>query len=223
MVSDHGTVSYLNDDAPFNTHLQVVASPDPLLLSQGARSLIEIESIHAPREYVYPVAAGEGVVLTVQPDGGVLGTRGEQVVLVVPAPWARDAAGAVVPTRYEVRGTDLVQIVDFTPAHAFPIIADPLWFVVLAAALRAAAARAAAARAAAAVAARTVVLSIRGRIASDAARRCYHGFAIGSLFGTIPAVVEQRRDGSWWVGFNGNSAIQWVAAAVGGCLSTRIR
>ena len=223
VVSDHGTVSYLNDDAPFNTHLQVVASPDPSLLSQGARSLIEIESIHAPREYVYPVDAGEGVVLTVQPDGGVLGTRGEHVVLVVPAPWARDAAGAVVPTRYEVRGTDLVQIVDFTPAHTFPIIADPLWFVVLAAALRAAAARAAALRAAAAVAARTVVLSIRGRIASDAARRCYHGFAIGSLFGTIPAVVEQRRDGSWWVGFNGNSAIQWVAAAVGGCLSTRIR
>ena len=87
VVSDHGTVSYLNDDSPFNTHLQVVASPDPLLLSQGARSLIEIESIHAPREYVYPVAAGEGVVLTVQPDGGVLGTRGEQVVLVVPALW----------------------------------------------------------------------------------------------------------------------------------------
>ena len=129
VVSDHGTVSYLNDDAPFNTHLQVVASPDPSLLSQGARSLIEIESIHAPREYVYPVDAGEGVVLTVQPDGGVLGTRGEHVVLVVPAPWARDAAGAVVPTRYEVRGTDLVQIVDFTPAHTFPIIADPVWFV----------------------------------------------------------------------------------------------
>lgn len=226
VVSDHGTVSYLNDDAPFNTHLQVVASPDPSLLSQGARSLIEIESIHAPREYVYPVDAGEGVVLTVQPDGGVLGTRGEHLVLVVPAPWARDAAGAVVPTRYEVRGTDLVQIVDFTPAHTFPIIADPLWFVpviiftgrVIAQIAVNAATRAAAARIAAAQAARTVVRSIHGRITSQAARRCYWGAPSGGAAG-LAVAVQQRGDGSWWISFNGNAVFAGVSAFVAQCVT----
>ena len=44
---------------------------------------------------------------------------------VIAAPWARDADGAPVPTHYEVTGGTLTQIVDFTPATAFPVVADP--------------------------------------------------------------------------------------------------
>ena len=44
------------------------------------------------------------------------------------APWAADAAGVSVPTRYEVRGDTVVQVVDFTQAHAFPVVADPNWW-----------------------------------------------------------------------------------------------
>jgi hypothetical protein len=46
---------------------------------------------------------------------------------VAPA-WALDADGDPVPTRYELRGNNLVQTVDHTGADfSYPITADPWW------------------------------------------------------------------------------------------------
>lgn len=131
IVSDDGTISYLSEDQAFNTHLQVLASPDPEVLSEGVRSLIEIEDASAPHEYEYPVELEPGTTLSVQPDGTVVGALEDETVLVVPAPWALDAAGAKVETWYEVRGDSIIQHINFSAANAFPVIADPVWFVPL--------------------------------------------------------------------------------------------
>lgn len=231
VVSDDGTISYLSEDEAFNTHLQVLESPDPEVLSEGVRSLIEIQDASAPREYEYPVELEPGTTLSVQADGTVVGVREGETVLVVPAPWALDADGAKVDTWYEVRGDALVQHVDFTAANAFPVIADPVWFVPLIVAgarvigqiAISAATRAAAVRAAAAIAARTIIKTVTGAIVRTVARRCFVGAAVGGTFGSAPAVLQQRGDGSWRVRFNGNSAVQIVSASVGGCLAANIR
>lgn len=38
---------------------------------------------------------------------------------------AVDATGQSVPTRYQIDGQSLVQVIDFTAATAFPVVADP--------------------------------------------------------------------------------------------------
>lgn len=63
-----------------------------------------------------------------QVDGGfieIIDKRGEYVGGVAPA-WAKDANGTQVPTRYEINGSTLTQIVDHTSGgFAYPIVADP--------------------------------------------------------------------------------------------------
>lgn len=63
---------------------------------------------------------------------------GPVVLASFAAPWSVDANGVELPTRYEVVGTSLVQVVDTTGA-AFPVVSDPLPLVgiVLGAAARA--------------------------------------------------------------------------------------
>lgn len=231
VVSEGGTVSYVSEEESFATHLQVLESPEPEVLSEGVRSVIEIQDASAPHEYEYPVNLDPDTTLTVQAEGTVVGMRGEETVLVVPAPWALDAAGAQVPTWYEVRGDQLIQHVDFTADNVFPVIADPVWFIpLIVAGARVigqiainAATRAAAVRAAAAFAARTVIKTVTGKITSAAAKRCYQGAAVGAGLTAIPTFLQQRGDGSWQVRFNGNGALTVVSAGVGGCLSANIR
>jgi hypothetical protein len=48
---------------------------------------------------------------------------------VIAAPWARDANGRAIPTRYEIQGTTLVQVVDHRrPGVVYPVVADPNLF-----------------------------------------------------------------------------------------------
>ena len=73
--------------------------------------------------------------------GSVVGVD-EAVLLHIPAPWAVDASGAALPTRYEITGDTVTQVVD-TRGARFPVVADPAWIPVIIA-LTAAAARVAA-------------------------------------------------------------------------------
>lgn len=43
------------------------------------------------------------------------------------APWATDANGRDVQTRYEVRGDEVFQVVTPDAATAYPVVADPSW------------------------------------------------------------------------------------------------
>ncbi|MCS4276622.1 hypothetical protein M2390_001816 [Mycetocola sp. BIGb0189] len=229
-VSEEGTISYLSEDSSYDMHLQPVISPDPSLLSDGLRSLIEIHDSNAPTEYVYDVDSDVNFTLEAQADGSVLGIESGEVMLVIPAPWAVDSNGAEVPTHYEIRGNNLVQHVDFTSDNAFPIIADPVWFVpliiaggrVIGQVAINAATRAAAVRAAAAIAAQTVIRTVAGRITGAAAKRCY---AAASITGasTFPVHLQQKGDGSWQVRFTTIGALTTVSSAVAGCLTANIK
>jgi hypothetical protein len=54
----------------------------------------------------------------------------ETIIGVFQTPWAVDATGNALPTRLEVQGGELVQIVD-TSAAVFPVVSDPLPLVAI--------------------------------------------------------------------------------------------
>ncbi|MGH1548297.1 hypothetical protein ACRAWB_03580 [Leifsonia poae] len=99
----------------------------PFVLSDGATQInTVIENVDAPHRYDYPIdlpagasltADGQGTIAAVAADGAPLTVFGEA--------WAKDANGAPVPTHYELHGNTLTQVVDFTEATAFPVVADP--------------------------------------------------------------------------------------------------
>lgn len=82
----------------------------------------------APTRYRYPVSVPDGAALALTDDGGAIVTNadGETVGTVDPA-WAKDANGEAVPTRFEVAGTTLTQVVDHDSDDAYPVTADP-WY-----------------------------------------------------------------------------------------------
>jgi hypothetical protein len=61
-----------------------------------------------------------------EPDGagGLVVLQGNDVVATIDAPWAVDAHGRDLPTRYSVEGDTIVQSVDTADA-TFPVVADP--------------------------------------------------------------------------------------------------
>lgn len=93
--------------------------------STGAQVLIGIDSAAAPATYDFGLRGD--VSPRPAPDGGLdlLGPDGA-LVAQVEAPWAVDAAGRHVPTRYELRGTTIRQVVDHRARGvAYPVVADP--------------------------------------------------------------------------------------------------
>lgn len=94
------------------------------------RALVQIDSPSAPKEYAFEM--GEGVSLQPLEDGGVTvwDADGTMLGLLEPA-WATDATGASIATSYEIRGTAVVQYVDFGQSTAFPVVADPFWIPAL--------------------------------------------------------------------------------------------
>ncbi|SKB08369.1 hypothetical protein [Aeromicrobium choanae] len=94
----------------------------------GTQVLIGIDSAAAPATYdfglrgdVSPRPAPDGGIDLVGPDGAV--------VAQVERPWAVDAEGRHVPTRYELRGSTVRQVVDHrTRDVAYPVVADPKIF-----------------------------------------------------------------------------------------------
>lgn len=73
----------------------------------------------------------EGHTATIQPDGSVRFLNGEgQVTGGIATPWAVDAKGQEVSTRFLLEGNSLIQIVEHEGA-TYPVIADPLWFAVI--------------------------------------------------------------------------------------------
>lgn len=96
--------------------------------STGTQVLIGIDSAAAPATYDFGLRGD--VSPRPAPDGGLdlLGSDGA-VVAQVEAPWAVDAAGRRVPTRYELRGTTIRQVVDHRATDvAYPVVADPKIF-----------------------------------------------------------------------------------------------
>jgi hypothetical protein len=77
----------------------------------------------APMRYTYEIGHA---VPRLEPDGAVSLTNAVgEVVGFAEAPWAVDAAGEVVPTRYEVTDGALIQVIEPTDSTQFPVVADP--------------------------------------------------------------------------------------------------
>ncbi|KQR39785.1 MULTISPECIES: hypothetical protein [Microbacterium] len=65
-----------------------------------------------------PYQSDTGEVIFVSEDGNYV---------PVAAPWATDANGNPVETRYEIRGDELFQIVVADDSTSYPVVADPSW------------------------------------------------------------------------------------------------
>ncbi|GAA3543654.1 hypothetical protein AFL01nite_29960 [Aeromicrobium flavum] len=94
----------------------------------GAQVLVGVESEAAPTAYAFGVHGG--VIPRHAPDGGVDLVRADgEVAAQIEAPWAIDAEGRSVPTRYELRHGGITQVVDHRAGDfAYPVVADPRIF-----------------------------------------------------------------------------------------------
>lgn len=99
------------------------------------RVITTVPNADSPTEFSYKIDSD----FTVSEDGngGLLAYRftdqsteeGHEVVdmVAIQPPWATDAAGNEVATRYEVDGNTITQIVEVTEGTQFPVSADPTW------------------------------------------------------------------------------------------------
>lgn len=92
-------------------------------------ALLVIDNHEASTEYRFENAVPEGHTAKAHPDGSVsfIDIDGNESGGIA-APWALDANGEEVPTRYALDGTTLIQTVDHEGA-AYPVVADPAWFL----------------------------------------------------------------------------------------------
>ncbi|ANZ36053.1 hypothetical protein BBK82_08205 [Lentzea guizhouensis] len=118
-----GTTVYA-DAAP---QTDVVVKPT----TEGVQALVTIDGPAAPTGFDFPVTVPAGGQIALGEDGGavVFDATGSPVATVA-TPWARDANGNSVPTRFVLEGSTLRQIVEHHQTTAYPVVADPAWFVV---------------------------------------------------------------------------------------------
>ncbi|WP_329221309.1 DUF4258 domain-containing protein [Streptomyces microflavus] len=122
--STGGTVVYADAEEGFDLAVQ----PN----RDGVRALITLRDAQAPTEYRFPLDLPADAVTEHLEDGSVLVSHGDTYLGTFDAPWAKDANGEAVPTEYRVEGGALVQTVRPGPNTAYPVVADPAWFIPLA-------------------------------------------------------------------------------------------
>lgn len=118
IAEKQGIVSYDNNNGSVTV---------PIVQTDGSIQInTVIADASAPSRYTYELVADAPHILHLVEDGSVyLADVHGRPALYVAAPWAKDANGSAVPTRYEVDGTTLTQVVDFTERTVFPVVADP--------------------------------------------------------------------------------------------------
>ncbi|MFE7843671.1 DUF2599 domain-containing protein [Microbacterium sp. NPDC057407] len=115
----NGVVSYDNGDG--STTVPVVKEDGSVQVATT------IDGPDAPTRYDYPLTLPDGATAELDPETGAvsfIGTDGAWLGGVAPA-WANDADGTAIPTRYELAGTTLTQIVDHGTGVDYPVVADP--------------------------------------------------------------------------------------------------
>jgi Protein of unknown function (DUF2599) len=110
----------------------VLAETDALVedIEGTTRISMIIHSAAAPREFAFPLTVPADATLKLQKDGSVIvlapdASGDSKYVAGVKAPYAFDAAGASVETRFRVSGTTLIQTIHPTGKAVYPITADP--------------------------------------------------------------------------------------------------
>ncbi len=93
----------------------------------GARALINIDGPNAPERFAFRLSGVSRLQLNGNGSVTAYGPRNIQIGGFAP-PWARDASGVTIPTRYVVEGTTLVQYVEHRRAGVvYGVTADPVW------------------------------------------------------------------------------------------------
>lgn len=132
-VLDDGTALFPGDDVD----LAVQTQDDGAIRAQTI-----IDDSSASREFRYDLDLPEGAFAEISDDGGVdifETLPGEKETILTsrfePA-WAVDANGEAVKTWYKIEDGALVQVVDHTDEHAYPVVADPFWIPAIIIAIR---------------------------------------------------------------------------------------
>jgi hypothetical protein len=119
-----GTLVYQDKAMNLDVAAQIVAD--------GARALVVLNSSQSPQSFTFPLSLPAGVSAVEDGEGGFdlvraggpAGAAGFSVGSIA-APWAKDATGQAVPTRYSLNGSELVQTVQPGSNVQYPIVADP--------------------------------------------------------------------------------------------------
>ena len=125
VVTATGTAAFDNNDN------SVVV---PVLKTNGSVQVVTVSAnANAPTRYAYPVTLQKGQALKLIPSGQVVlfDAAGNPLGMMT-APWALDATSNPVPTRYEITGNVVTQVVDLhAPGIVFPVVADPTFVWIL--------------------------------------------------------------------------------------------
>lgn len=117
-ISD-GAVAYPSDTGSATTVVP---------LRGGVQLLASIANKNSPTEYTYEFDLQGGQYIEVTNSGAAVYDASGEIESLIAKPWAVDAEGSEIPTRYDVRGNSLVQVVDHTSVSdiKYPVVADPI-------------------------------------------------------------------------------------------------
>lgn len=122
-ISNTSSALFRSSDGTFDVIAEEVNTTN--IRGVDARILLVIGGPQAPTRFEFHATLPEGASLVPHFAGGVevVDASGEAIAYIEP-PWAIDANGTAVATRFEVRGDTLIQIIDHKGA-VYPVVADP--------------------------------------------------------------------------------------------------
>ena len=98
-----------------------------IVSATGVQMLTTIVDADAPARYAYDLDLAPGQIPEPLGEGIAVKDSDGDIVLTVGAPWALDANGQAVSTRFEITGSTLTQVVDHSDdSIAYPVVADPI-------------------------------------------------------------------------------------------------
>lgn len=97
----------------------------------SARILTVLKGIDSATEYAYNINLPIGSTINKSDDGGIIVFDNQGAFIGgFAAPWAIDSQGNKIPTRYEIRGSSVVQIIDHISSNtSYPVVADPWMYI----------------------------------------------------------------------------------------------
>jgi hypothetical protein len=96
--------------------------------SEGVQMLTTIANADAPTRYAYRVDVPDGSKIEIVDGSAIVLDGNGSPMMAVAAPWAKDANGISVPTRFETDGSTLTQVIEHALGnYVYPVTADPFW------------------------------------------------------------------------------------------------
>lgn len=111
-----GTAVFKGDD------VNVVVEP---IEASSVRINTVLESNESPRVFTYELDLPKGAKLELQEGGAIAVIDNGVLIGGIAEPWARDASGREIATRYEIDGHSFTQIIAQDESTVYPVVADP--------------------------------------------------------------------------------------------------